>query len=159
MLGSILFYLTNQFWALLLYLFSLCQCGRWEQYLICTCISEWKWVCFFKYLYFFVSPIYYPFSYWVNHFLFSFLAVQGSELGTFHLSHTPNPFAFSYFFSILALDHDPFTSVSWVRGITDMYHHPWLVFWERVSPTFCLDWSWTAIPLSGITEMSFFFFF
>jgi hypothetical protein len=36
---------------------------------------------------------------------------------------------------------------SWVAGTTGMYHHPWLIDWDRILLTFYLGWSWIAILL------------
>jgi hypothetical protein len=58
-----------------------------------------------------------PFTYFIN------FAVLGFELKALvsHFSHTPNPFSFSLFLPMLALDHDLPTSS--VAGITAVHHH------------------------------------
>jgi hypothetical protein len=39
---------------------------------------------------------------------------------------------------------------SYMTGITDMYHHTWLICWDEVLLPFCLDWSWAVIlPISA----------
>jgi hypothetical protein len=91
----------------------------------------------------------------------------GFELRLLPLESCPRHFCFSDFsadlmlFSRLASDCDLLTSVSGEAGITDVYHHDWLVLWDRVSLHFCQDLPQNCDPpisasqVAGITAVSY----
>jgi hypothetical protein len=67
-----------------------------------------------------------------------------AEKALYHLSHTPNPFAFGDFFHMWShvfaqVNLGPQSSCfsSKVAGITEVYHHDQLVLRGRVFQTFC----------------------
>jgi hypothetical protein len=60
----------------------------------------------------------------------------------------------------LASNYDPTTYASHVEGITDVNHHAWLVFWDRISLTLLPELALVHNPpvsssqVAGITGMS-----
>jgi hypothetical protein len=80
----------------------------------------------------------------------------------YHLSRGSQPFFVLVIFQIgshefclgLALDVDSPTSTSPVTVITDVFHHVWLVLWDRALLNFCFSWPWTVILLSLCLPLS-----
>jgi hypothetical protein len=58
----------------------------------------------------------------------------------------------------LTSDQDPPIYVSWVAKIIDALYHVWLIYWDRVSLSFCPGWPQITILQIFTYQVQFFFF-